>query len=147
MRKQSLNSSLNELPRDIETRPEEPLKYRLKPDHFEFSSPYIEHWVLQLYGVNPARIDNPDLLKEILQSAVDELDLTSVGWHSHHFGPGVSTVAILSESHLSAHTWPELGYVHLDIVTCVEKLTGDSLQSVFESAFQPDRTHLTRLEY
>ena len=147
MKKQSLNSSLNDLPHDIESRADEPLTYRLSPDRFEFSSPYIEHWVLQFYGVNPARIDNPEFLKEILQSAVDKLELTSVGWHSHHFGPGVSTVAILSESHLSAHTWPELGYVHLDIVTCVEKLTGASLKSVFEIAFQPDHTHLAKLEY
>jgi S-adenosylmethionine decarboxylase len=67
--------------------------------------------------------------------------------HTHFFGPGVSTVIILSESHLSAHTWPELGYVHLDVVTCVKKLTRESLEAAFVDAFAPEVMQLVQLEY
>jgi S-adenosylmethionine decarboxylase len=56
-------------------------------------------------------------------------------------------VIILSESHLSAHTWPEIGYVHLDIVTCVEALTGEGLRAVMERVFDPERIQLAQLEY
>ena len=37
----------------------------------------------------------------------------------HQFTPqGISVVAVLAESHLSIHTWPELGYAALDVYTC-----------------------------
>lgn len=142
-----MNSSLNDLNRSVGSQPEEAVKFRLRPTGSGHPSPYIEHWVLQLFGVHPEKIDDPDVLQTTVQDAVGKLGLTSVGIHSHFFGPGVSTVAILSESHLSVHTWPELGYVHLDIVTCVKKLTENSLHAVLDAAFHPERIQLNQFEY
>jgi S-adenosylmethionine decarboxylase len=56
-------------------------------------------------------------------------------------------VIILSESHLSAHTWPELGYLHVDIVTCVRKLTEERLRTVLGAAFRPEHLKLAQLQY
>lgn len=37
----------------------------------------------------------------------------------HRFEPhGVSGVVVIAESHLSIHTWPELGYAAIDVYTC-----------------------------
>lgn len=37
----------------------------------------------------------------------------------HRFIPhGVSGVVVIAESHLSIHTWPEIGYAAVDIYTC-----------------------------
>ena len=41
---------------------------------------------------------------------------------SHYYGPGVSVVFLLAESHISIHTWPELGFADFEIVSC----TGNS---------------------
>ena len=40
--------------------------------------------------------------------------------HLHHFTPngGVSGVAVLAESHISIHSWPEYGYAALDVFMC-----------------------------
>ena len=39
--------------------------------------------------------------------------------HVHHFQPnGVSGVAVLAESHISIHTWPDAGYAALDVFMC-----------------------------
>ncbi len=111
------------------------------------TTPIIDHWVLQLRGVAASRIDEPETVREAVKSCARALKLTCVSEHSHYFGPGVSTVLILSESHLSVHTWPELGYVHVDIVTCVKKLTGKKLESVFKGAFLPAQTHAIQLQY
>ena len=110
-------------------------------------TPYIEHWVLQLHGVSPEKMDSPEELKDRLSHLVLELGLTEVSAHSHYFGPGVSTVIILSESHLSAHTWPEIGYMHVDIVTCVEALTAELLEAEARAVFQPGDLQLAQLKY
>ena len=131
----------------LTSQPKGPVRYRLSSLSGQFETPYIEHWVLQLHGVSPDRIDHPEVLNATLDQVVADLDLTQVTAHSHYFGPGVSTVIILSESHLSAHTWPELGYLHLDLVTCVRKLTADKLQAVLRAAFAPQEVVVAQLEY
>lgn len=112
-----------------------------------YFTPTIDHWVLQLHGVAPDRINHPERLQELLNGVVDRLGLTRVSEHSHYFQPGVSTVIILSESHLSAHTWPEYGYIHVDIVTCVRKLTAERLDEAFQEAFGPAHSHMVQLDY
>lgn len=102
---------------------------------------------MQLRGVPPQHINDSDRLLAKLNALVDELALTRVSDHCHHFEPGVSAVIILSESHLAVHTWPELGYMHVDIVTCVEKLTRDSLQSAFQEAFEAEFVETAQLKY
>ncbi len=122
-------------------------KFSLGVTEGDVPTPYIEHWVLQLHGVAPEHINHPDTMDTILSRIVSELELTQVSSHSHYFGPGVSAVIILSESHLSAHSWPEIGYLHVDIVTCVKKLTEQRLREVLGQAFSPVRLQLTQLEY
>lgn len=131
----------------VSSQAKEPAKFRLNPSDSEHPAPYIEHWVVQLHGVTPERIDDPEALVSNLRQAVDDLRLTHVSDHTHYFGPGVSSVIILSESHLSAHTWPEIGYVHLDVVTCVKRLTGEKLRAVMQAVFEPGRMQLAQLEY
>ncbi len=52
--------------------------------------------------------------------AVKAAGATLLDIHVHHFTPndGVSGVAVLAESHISVHTWPERGYAALDIFVC-----------------------------
>ncbi len=139
--------ALQQSVQSAQSRPEGAGKYRLNPLHSEHTTPYIEHWVVQLHGVAPEQIDDAIALRDALVQAVEDLELTHVSDHSHYFGPGVSTVVILSESHLSAHTWPETGYVHLDVVTCVEKLTPEALRRVMQAQFAPQRIQLDQLIY
>ena len=122
-------------------------KHHIGPVPGAEATPYIEHWVVQVQGVEPSRLNDPDRLLATLKDAVKQMDLTHVSDHTHYFGPGVSTVIILSESHLSAHTWPELGYAHLDVVTCVKKLTRESLEAAMKEAFAPRTLQLVQLEY
>lgn len=112
-----------------------------------FPAPFIDHWVLQLHGVAPATIDNTESLLERTNALIGQLSLTKVSEHAHYFDPGVSVVLILSESHLSVHTWPELGYVHVDIVTCAEHLTREALDVAFQDKFQPEFIKIDRLKY
>ncbi len=59
--------------------------------------------------------------------------------HLHHFTPngGVSGVAVLSESHISIHSWPEYGYAALDIFMCGHAQPHLAID-VIREAFEPD---------
>jgi len=142
-----LNNQVNALSEAQGLQTRELAKHQLKPLRKDLNTPVIDHWVLQLHGVAPHLLDDPRNLEEQLSGAVKSLELTEVSSHSHYFGPGVSTVIILSESHLSAHTWPELGYIHMDIVTCVKKLTREKLEAEFQRRFKGQFIQLVQLEY
>lgn len=59
-------------------------------------------------------------LEAFCKERVAAAGLTTVGslFHSFGEGGGVTGVVVLAESHLSLHTWPEAGYVTLDVYVC-----------------------------
>ena len=78
-----------------------------------------KHLVLELKDCNKEVINDLGYLHDALISAAEEAGATVLGDSFHRFEPhGVSGVVILAESYLSIHTWPEYGYVALDIFTC-----------------------------
>ncbi|MEM1582594.1 MAG: adenosylmethionine decarboxylase [Candidatus Bathyarchaeia archaeon] len=77
------------------------------------------HIIADFLGVDPGKIARVEDLRVILDRVISKSGLHAVSSIFHQFEPyGVSATYILSESHLSVHTWPECGYVALDIFTC-----------------------------
>ncbi|MEM1538902.1 MAG: adenosylmethionine decarboxylase [Candidatus Bathyarchaeia archaeon] len=77
------------------------------------------HIIAEFRGVDPQKISRAENLRVILDRVVARSGLHVISSSFHQFEPyGVSAVYLLSESHLSVHTWPEHGYVALDIFTC-----------------------------
>lgn len=63
------------------------------------------------------------MVRRVMRRVLGDLELTHLGSKGHYFGPGVTLVYILSESHMSIHTWPEKTYLYMDIATCSVELT------------------------
>jgi S-adenosylmethionine decarboxylase proenzyme len=60
-----------------------------------------------------------DALREVCLKAVEEAGLTIVGDRFFQFKPqGVTGTVLLAESHLAIHTWPEAGFVAVDVYVC-----------------------------
>ncbi|MCD6080853.1 MAG: adenosylmethionine decarboxylase [Candidatus Omnitrophica bacterium 4484_49] len=76
------------------------------------------HLLIEMWGAK--NIDSAETVKEILKEAVSACGATLLYIHTHTFSPynGVSGVAVISESHISVHTWPEFGYAAVDIFVC-----------------------------
>ena len=81
------------------------------------------HLIAELAGCNQEVLNNEELLREGLREAAQTAGATVLSVHSHKFSPvGVTAFALLAESHISIHTWPELGYAAVDAFTCGQSM-------------------------
>ena len=85
-------------------------------------------------------LDDRDRIEQALIDAVKAAGATLLHIHLHRFteGGGISGVAVLAESHISVHTWPERGYAAFDVFMCGHAEPRKAL-SVFKRAFNPGR--------
>ncbi len=75
------------------------------------------HMIIEVIGGK--HLDNIERIDRAFRRCVKECGATLIHIHLHRFAPqGVSGVAILAESHISVHTWPEIGYGAFDIFMC-----------------------------
>ena len=77
------------------------------------------HILIEAYDCDPKVLDDVELVEEVMVDAALKAgaEIREVAFHK--FSPqGVSGVVVISESHLSVHTWPEVGYAAVDVFTC-----------------------------
>src|ERR1700761_6444865 len=96
------------------------------------------HLIIDLWEAEG--LDNRDRIEQALIDAVNAAGATLLHIHLHTFtdGGGVSGVAVLAESHISVHTWPEKGYAAFDVFMCGDAEPRKAM-SVFKRAFNPGR--------
>lgn len=73
-----------------------------------------------LYGCDPDTLADEATLITIVKEAVKVANAMLLSIGSYRFGPkgGLSVFAVVAESHISIHTWPEHGYATVDVYTC-----------------------------
>jgi S-adenosylmethionine decarboxylase proenzyme len=77
------------------------------------------HCIIEYYGCPAETLDDPEKVQRLMCDAAAAMGATIVASEFHHFNPhGVSGMVVISESHLSVHTWPEYGYAAVDVFTC-----------------------------
>ena len=77
------------------------------------------HAIFELYGCNSKLLDNENYIVDSLIEIAHELGATVLSSSSHKFHPqGVTAILLLSESHISIHTWPENSSAAVDVYTC-----------------------------
>ena len=96
------------------------------------------HLILDLWGAD--RLDDQDHIERALRQIVEKAKATLLHIHLHRFTPngGISGVAVLAESHISVHTWPERGYAAFDVFMCGNAQPERSVE-VLRQMFSPGR--------
>ncbi|HEY9825852.1 MAG TPA: adenosylmethionine decarboxylase, partial [Stenomitos sp.] len=80
--------------------PDDPLEVRV-PASVGF------HCILELYDCSKALLNDADFVRQSLRDAATQAKATLLNEVLHQFEPqGITALALLSESHISIHTWP-----------------------------------------
>ena len=96
------------------------------------------HLIIDLHEAE--RLDDLAYVERALRDCIDASGASLLHIHLHHFTPngGVSGVAVLAESHISVHTWPECGYAAFDVFMCGDTAPHRTVE-VLKEAFRPGR--------
>ncbi|MEO8358586.1 MAG: S-adenosylmethionine decarboxylase [Vicinamibacteria bacterium] len=81
-------------------------------------------WIVDAFGCDSARLSSVASLSGFFDAVVTGLSLNPVASPSFHAFPGhggVTGFVMLSESHLSCHTFPETGFAAFDLFCCRER--------------------------
>lgn len=101
-------------------------------------APLARHLLAEYYGCDPGRLDDPREVEAWVRGAAAAAGTTLLQVHLHRFAPqGVSGVAILAESHLAVHTWPEHGFASVELYVCGTRGDPDAGDAWLRQALRP----------
>ncbi len=102
------------------------------------------HLILEMWGCK--NLDSVEIAEQALREMVVALDVTLLDLKAYPFSPvGVTAVAIVSESHLVIHTWPEYGYAAVDVFTCGARREPEDAVPVLRKYFEPERIQVMEM--
>ena len=101
------------------------------------------HFMLDGYGASIEKLQNKEQLKNMLleipktmgMHTISEPVVVEVGPKNRKDPGGLSGFVLIAESHLSFHTFPNRGFVTIDIYTCQNELDTEKLTTLFTEAF------------
>ncbi|MBM82534.1 MAG: adenosylmethionine decarboxylase [Planctomycetaceae bacterium] len=103
------------------------------------------HLLLELWGCNP-NINDPEAVRRALIESVEAVGAKLINVNVHAFSPyGVTGLALLAESHMSLHSWPEHGYLAADLFTCGTSARPREAVSVLQGIFEPERIEVQEI--
>ena len=97
--------------------------------------------LLDVKSISSDKLKMIDMIKPLMDKIISELNLNVVGESSHQFekfnGPyGVTMIYLLSESHLSIHTFVDEGKIALDLFTCSLGVEIEKIKSIIKDYFE-----------
>src|ERR1044071_51886 len=94
------------------------------------------HLIIDLW--HASHLDNIEVVETALRDAVAAAGATLLKLDLHCFSPsgGITGVAVLAESHISIHTWPERAYAAIDVFMCGDADPHRAIE-VLRHAFTP----------
>jgi len=95
-----------------------------------------KHYIVDFWQLK--HLQDIDVIEQALTDAARVANATLLHLHLHQFtqGGGVTGVALLAESHISVHTWPERDYAAFDIFMCGDAQAEKALK-LLQDVFQP----------
>lgn len=101
------------------------------------------HLIIEV--IDGTGLDDEGRIQKAFRDCVETCGATLLHIHTHKFSPqGVSGVAVLAESHISVHTWPEIGYGAFDVFMCGDSRPWKAVE-VLRAAFDAGEVRVKEL--
>lgn len=102
------------------------------------------HLILEVW--NAKNLENEEFIRNVLIEMTEAAGATLLKVFLHHFGEGfgVTGVAVLAESHISIHTWPEHNYAAIDVFMCGDADVNKTIP-VVKTSFSTESVDVTTL--
>lgn len=109
-------------------------------------STFGRHVAVDTWGVDFEVLNNAELLQAHLVEAAESCGASVMSVQSKQFEPqGATVLVLLSESHLSIHTYPERGFAAIDCYTCGETVDPQLAIDYLVSVLKPEQTYAKKL--
>jgi S-adenosylmethionine decarboxylase len=91
----------------------------------------VYNYLINVFLEKPEMVENALVLQKYLIKIAEKLGFSVIGEQSYKFTPiGVTSLIMLSESHISIHTWPEYSFGAIDILTCSGRIDEKKLMDL-----------------
>jgi S-adenosylmethionine decarboxylase len=109
-------------------------------------STFGRHVAVDTWGVNFDLLNNAEWLQSQMVEAAEISGATVLSVQGKQFEPqGATVLVLLSESHLSIHTYPEKGFAAIDCYTCGDTVDPQLAIDYLVSVLKPSHTHAKKL--
>lgn len=98
------------------------------------------HIIAEFKNCNSETLKTVKQVKPILENAVNKSGLKKIHSKYHQFKPfGVTGFILLTESHVSVHTWPEKEYAAVDVFSCSSAKKAKAAFGLLKQGFKPKK--------
>lgn len=113
------------------------------------NKPHLNHFIIEITGICRKDLKRFKSIKPQILDFIKKASLKVVKQVYHNFFPeGTTAIFILSSSHLSVHSWPEQGYLHMDLLTCDSRnLDKMNIYSWIKDSFKTQKINVRRISY
>ncbi|MWV46743.1 adenosylmethionine decarboxylase [Paenibacillus sp. HJL G12] len=109
-------------------------------------STFGRHVAVDTWGVDFEMLNDAEFLQAQMVEAAEACGATVMSVQSKQFEPqGATVLVLLSESHLSIHTYPERGFAAIDCYTCGETVDPQLAIDYLVSVLKPEKTYAKKL--
>lgn len=99
-----------------------------------------------MYGCNYENLNNFEFIKTAMLAAISDANLTVQDLVGHHTEPqGLTLIALLGQSHMSVHTYPEQNYAAIDFFTCGDYARPDKALTILKGFLKPEKIRTTTI--
>jgi len=109
-------------------------------------STFGRHVAVDTWGGNIDLLNSAELLQSHMVEAAEACGATVLSVQAKQFEPqGATVLVLLSESHISIHTYPEKGFAAIDCYTCGETVDPQAAIDYLVSVLKPEKTYAKKL--
>lgn len=109
-------------------------------------TPIGRHLTTDMYGCNRDHLTDLEFIKSAMLTAIKEAGLSVIDIIDHQTEPqGLTIIALLDQSHMSIHTFPQLNYAAVDIFTCGDYSHSDRVMTILKHFLKPEKTRTTNI--